>query len=181
MKRNNIWIVGASFGGNTDMTQEFINNKIWYDGYADRGDYKNQVYWEKVNIGDILVIKSSSTKGKNHSITFTKVKAIGKIINKIEPYKFKMNWFNINDLPKDFDGISYRKTIEPIRNDGLLNFVNSILNKMEEQEIQNILLKKKQIILQGAPGTGKTRLADILAKKLTETKIITKPLWTVSP
>jgi 5-methylcytosine-specific restriction protein B len=36
----------------------------------------------------------------------------------------------------------------------------------EEQEVFELILQRKFIVLQGAPGTGKTRLAKIIAKKL---------------
>lgn len=36
----------------------------------------------------------------------------------------------------------------------------------EEEEVLNLVLKRKFVILQGAPGTGKTRLAKIIAQKL---------------
>jgi 5-methylcytosine-specific restriction protein B len=153
---NRIWIVGASFGGTNDMTHQFIKDNIWYDGYAESGNLINKSHLEQVNKGDIIIIKSSSTKGKNHSITFTKVKAIGRIIEKTELHKYKVEWFENSELPKDFDGISYRKTIEPIRNDTIFTYIKSILNNMRIEEAKNILKNKKQIILQGAPGTGKT-------------------------
>ena len=170
---NKIWIVGASFSGTKDMTQEFVKNHIWYDGYAENGDLVNKSYLEQVKNGDIIVIKSSSTKGKNHSITFTKVKAIGKITEKTKLHKYKVDWFENSELPKDFDGISYRKTIEPIRNDNILSYIKLIQNNMKNEEIINILKNKHQIILQGAPGTGKTRLAEIIAKELIKPQEIT--------
>jgi len=170
---NKIWIVGASFGGTKDMTQEFVQNNIWYDGYAEEGDLVNKSYLEKVETGDIIVIKSSATKGKNHSITFTKVKAIGRITEKPKLHKYKVDWFANTELPKDFDGISYRKTIEPIRNDDILSYVRLIQNNMKNEKIINVLKNKHQIILQGAPGTGKTRLAEIIAKELTKPQEIT--------
>jgi 5-methylcytosine-specific restriction protein B len=43
----------------------------------------------------------------------------------------------------------------------------------EEKEVLELLEKRKFVVLQGAPGTGKTRLAKIIAKKLTE-----KPFFT---
>ena len=170
---NNIWIVGSSFGGGTnDMTQEFIKKSIWYDGYAENGNLKNRSFLEQVKTGDLIVIKSSSTKGENHSISFTKVKAIGRITKKMDLHKYKVEWFENSELPKDFDGISYRKTIEPVRNDEILKYVMSIQKKMENEKIIRVLKNKHQIILQGAPGTGKTRLAEIISKELTKPIII---------
>ncbi|WP_199751157.1 McrB family protein [Brachyspira aalborgi] len=53
------------------------------------------------------------------------------------------------------------------------NIINNIINtynkeiyKMEKEEIINILKNKKQIILQGAPGTGKTYSSSEIAVKL---------------
>ncbi|MBK9460070.1 MAG: hypothetical protein IPN94_11725 [Sphingobacteriales bacterium] len=78
-------------------------------------------------------MKSSSTKGANHAITFTKVKGIGKVISKENYHTFKVKWFNIKELPKDFDTISYRKTIELLRDDEMLEFAQQIIEKEKEK------------------------------------------------
>jgi MoxR-like ATPase len=121
------WAVGAHHGGK-DLSLEFYNERIWFDGYGKNGDLINQVLLKSVEIGDVLILKSSSTKGKDHSLSFTKVKAVGKITGKEDWFSFKVDWLKVDVLPKDFDGISYRRTIEKVREDDLLEFVKNLIS-----------------------------------------------------
>ena len=166
----NIWAVGSSFGGVQDVSKNFLQEGIWFDGYAEKGNLKYSSILQKINPGDILVMKSSATKGKNHQTSFTKVKAIGKVLSKIAQHKFNMSWWNIDELPLDFNGIWYSQTIEAIREDEIKSYVIKINSMNKQKKIQNLLLYKKQIILQGPPGTGKTYLAKMIAKELTPRK-----------
>ena len=163
----NIWAVGSTFGGVQDVSKNFLSEGFWFDGYAEKGDNRYKHFHSKIELGDILVLKSSSTKGKGHSISFTKIKGLGKIISTISLHKFKVKWYDVPGLPRDFDGLWYSQTIEPVRNDSMRQFVYEILETMEKQQLVDLLKFKKQIILQGPPGTGKTRMAKEIAKELT--------------
>ncbi len=168
------WAVGSSFNNsNDDKTKYFIENKIWFDGYADDDDDRNIKILDKIKKGDILLIKSSSTKGINHKTTFTKLKAIGIVIDKKNQYTFHIDWLNTNKLPIDFDNISYRKTIEEMRDDEMLEYAKEFINNNTKPTMNNsnydkyinILKANHNLILTSAPGTGKT----FLAKKIAET------------
>ncbi len=171
----NYWAVGASHS-DTEVSKEFLEKGIWFDGYAEDGDDRNRGTLDEVNIGDILLMKSSSTKGANHSTTFTKLKGVGKVISKEDHHSFNMKWFEIKELPKDFDGISYRKTIEYAREDAMLIFAQQIIETEKQNMTINLLKYKHQIILQGPPGTGKTRLAKLLADELTKPNLVGNPM-----
>ncbi|GHT46677.1 hypothetical protein FACS189440_05220 [Bacteroidia bacterium] len=159
MTNRNYWAVGCNRGGNDDVSQEFIDEGKWFDGYAANEDERNRNILEQINIGDILLMKSSFTKGTNHDITCTRLKAFGKIFAKEDYYSFKVEWID-NNLSEDFEGISYRKTIEIMRNDTMLQFVQEKIQNIEmKADIQNkvkLLEKSKNMILTGAPGVGKT-------------------------
>jgi DNA polymerase III delta prime subunit len=175
MSIKNYWVVGASFS-NEDVSQLFLDQKVWYDGYAENDDWRYKPILDKIKSGDVLLMKSSSTKGSNHSLTFTKLKFIGIVIGKEKDHRFKMNWLNIPELPKDFDGISYRTTIENVRDDELLKYAKSIIERYDMKDILSILKFKHQIILQGPPGTGKTRLAKMMAEDLCKSKTNLTPI-----
>ena len=169
------WAVGAAHDS-TDVSKDFLDQGIWFDGYAEDGDDRNRNTLDEVSIGDILLMKSSSTKGANHSITFTKLKGVGRVVSKDDYYSFKIKWFDIKELPLDFDGISYRKTIEYAREDEMLKFAEEIIEKENKKMTIHLLKYKHQIILQGPPGTGKTRLAKLLADELTKTNSVGNPM-----
>ena len=166
------WAVGSSFNNsNDDKTKYFIENKIWFDGYAADDNDRNIKILDKIKKGDILLIKSSSTKGTNHKTTFTKLKAIGIVIDKKNQYTFHIDWLNTNKLPIDFDNISYRKTIEEMRDDEMLRYAKEFINNNTKPTMNNsnydkyinILKANHNLILTGAPGTGKTFLAKQIA------------------
>ncbi len=166
----NYWAVGATFGGIEDKSEEFVKNGYWR--YVDdKSQYTEEV--AQIKIDDILVIKSSFTRGEKNSITVTRLKYIGIVVGKdvANPYYFKVNW--LKDVPKkDFDNISHRKIIEPLRHNVMFDYVQLILfgteYQLQMQNYINLLQHKPQIILQGPPGTGKTRLAKLIAEEMTK-------------
>lgn len=169
MSNRNYWAVGASFGkNNKDMSPEFLEKSLWYDGYAANDDMQYKTVLDQIMVGDILLMKSSATKGANHAIPFTRLKAIGEVKEKVNEFTFAIDWFDKELLSMDFDGIAYRKTIEPMRNDPLLQYALNITESMDISHYINLLETKHQIILQGPPGTGKTRLADKIATAISQ-------------
>lgn len=121
------WAVGIP--GSSDLSEEFLDSGIWYDGYGKVGDERNKNILDRVKVGDVILMKSSSTKGPGRTISFTKLKGIGIVTSKEDYYLFNVDWIDSDDLPKDFDGISYRKTIEPMRDDEMLKFAKSIIGE----------------------------------------------------
>jgi 5-methylcytosine-specific restriction protein B len=121
------WAVGSSFGRTEDQTKDFIKNNYWRDGWGLVKDERNKETLMHVKKGDILIMKSSSTKGTDHKLSFTKVKAIGRITGKANYYTFLVKWFDTNPFPKDFDSIWYSKTIEKMRADELLEFAKDFI------------------------------------------------------
>jgi hypothetical protein len=56
-------------------------------------------------------------------MAFTRLKHIGIVTGKESGYCFWVNWLSNDNLPIDFEQILYRKTIEELRNDDMLEFV----------------------------------------------------------
>jgi MoxR-like ATPase len=82
----------------------------------------------------------------------------------VKPYFKRMvfNWHNgkRTSLHPEFGG---RKFLYD-----LLKNIKKVRHIMKKEEIKNLLEYKKQVILQGAPGTGKTYIAKEIAKEMTK-------------
>lgn len=84
------------------------------------------------------------------------------MVDRENDFTFNVNWLKLDEIPKDFDNVSYRKTIEIMRDDEMLGFVKNIMNNNMTMNSNNnkiqkyidILETNKNLILNGAPGTG---------------------------
>ena len=127
----------------------------------------------KINIGDIVIAK----KGKNTLLGYGKVisdyyfdeeRAAYKHCREVKWLK-KGVWDANNNLPTKTltDVTTYNSDIEGIKYaQYLLNIMNGNTQAQEDNLIIKLLKYKPQIILQGSPGTGKTREAKRIAKAL---------------
>ncbi len=125
------WAVGSSLTGKKDHTKFFIENNIWEDEAAKNGDPVNKEVLDTIKKGDYLLMKTSSKKESGPGRTFTKLKAVGKVVGRVKDnyYTFFVAWDkrDIHTLPKEFNGIWYSKVVEPVKDDEMLRYARKII------------------------------------------------------
>lgn len=132
--------------------------------------------------GDVLILKSTSTKGAKHDQPFLRVKAVAVVLSDVNSSKndgysscvCNVQYYGIKD--SDFDNpvlASYRKTIH-LADDkakSLVDYANSLIHpthmpQLKYKEYIDLLTEAHNIVLTGAPGTGKTYMAQAIAKEM---------------
>lgn len=171
LKKHNFWAVGFYWESAGDMSQQFYEEGVWIEGFLKGGDKRYEKTVKAISVGDYLILKSSATKGAGHKVAFTRMIRIGRVLSKLTDYSFKVKWLDYPELPKDFENIGYRKTIEKMRSDRMLEFAKQLVGENDAvesnyQEIISLLKANRNLILTGAPGTGKTYLAKEIAKEM---------------
>ena len=178
------WLVGYSFGSSNSQFDRFIKDSVWEGGFNNDSDSDQKLLaiTETIKPGDVLILKSTSTKGTKHDQPFLRVKAIAVVTGDINSEKFpghtlcrcKVDYHGITDY--DFDNpalASYRKTIHlaDSKAQPIIDYANSILEHkdmahQEYKEYIDLLLDNHNLILTGAPGTGKTFMAKRIAEEM---------------
>lgn len=169
------WCVGFNYGGHDSQLSRFIENSIWEGWFDEKNDASLLKLARRIRPKDVLVLKSSFTKGAGHKDPCLRVCALAEVIGKEEldgngfkGIRCKVNYFNSDKT--DFDGAKYgkyRKTIDECTD---LDIINYVLNNYKEMAtvspyntFVNLLKSNHNLILTGAPGTGKTYLAKQIA------------------
>lgn len=182
------WLAGYSFGGNNSQLERFIKDGIWEGGYKDDdpGGPKLLDEAQAISEGDIIILKSTSVKGSNHDQPFLRIKAVGIVTSGISVQnleggitRFRCSVDYINTDEKDFDGASYgayRKTLHRADSkvQDVIDYVNDLLNndsampqtQKKYKEYIELLEETHNLVLTGAPGTGKTFMAQAMAKEM---------------
>lgn len=178
------WLVGYSFGGNESQIDRFKEDGIWEGGFDESvtGDQKMMALAKTIKEGDVIILKSSATKGKNHDLPFLRVKGIGIVTGNVTTYKVEqytrckcnVKYYSFDQI--DFDGNvygAYRKTIHiaDSKAQDIIDYANGILNgeTMTPKKYQayiDLLIENYNLVLTGAPGTGKTFMAQAIADEM---------------
>ena len=133
------WLVGYSFGSTESQLQRFLSDGVWESRHDDgnANDQKMIPLAQSISEGDILILKSTSTKGSKHDQPFMRIKAVGVVTSNISTYRndssttCQCSVRYVSTEEKDFDGSvygSYRKTIH--KADGKLKNVIEYVNSL---------------------------------------------------
>jgi hypothetical protein len=181
------WLTGYVFGSEGNQFDRFINEGIWESKHDDNNasDLKMLEISKSISEGDIIILKSTSTKGSNHDQPFLRIKAVGIATSNMTTYrvegatKCQCSVRYINTATKDFDGSaygSYRKTLHlaDSKVQDIIDYVNSLLNnepdmpqqQQKYKEYIELLQETYNLVLTGAPGTGKTYMARAIADEM---------------
>jgi len=168
------WLAGYAWGSIDSQMERFRKEGIW----AGAGSKAVNRKIEQLKTGDILVLKATWTKGKNHRTPVLKVRALAVVLSdkpvlKNGHYEVKVRYLDIPE--KEFEGSSfgkYRQTIHECDNQEIIDYVTQYLNTetmfapSKYAEYIALLKETHNLVLTGAPGTGKTYMAMEMAKEM---------------
>lgn len=184
-KKINYWLVGFTFADSDSQLDRFYSEGIWESWYNDdKSSDKNLLtIAQSIKKGDVLILKSTSTKGSKHDIPFLRIKGIGIVENDIESIKAEkatkcrcdVRYFSM--IERDFEGNlygSYRKTIHhaDAKVKDIINYVNEMIELQNTESVSkyqqyiDLLKETHNLVLTGAPGTGKTYMAQAMAEEM---------------
>lgn len=178
----NYWLLGHAYGSTDPQFDRFVHDGIW-EGRFDENKPVDQrqlsLVW-KIKIGDVIMLKSTAVKQR--TIPFLRVKAVGIVTDQIEEFdgaEYKtcrcgVKYLSIAD--KDFDGSSfgaYRQTVHQADKKAkeVIEYANSIINNKnmppkKYSKYIELLEETHNLVLTGAPGTGKTFMAQSIAEEM---------------
>ena len=155
-----------------DLSDVIINKgnlkKYLGENDCDNNTIKSLASFSDIKKGDIVVLKSSYTKGKNKTTTVFKVSAIARVLEDASigyeydeklRHTLPVEW--ISTEVREIEGINYLKTITKINNKKCLDIIfnnnTDIISLVNRRiEVDELNEDSKNFILYGAPGTGKT-------------------------
>ena len=174
------WCVGHIFNKTEEQQPRFIEEGIWEAWFIDTADAQRQLKLAKeIKKGDIVILRALKGNNENPSIPFICVSASGEVISdeksinivgKYTKVSYKVNYFwqgeeNFNDPEyKHYQGI-----INECKNIEIVNYINSVRNAEPTRKYAKyieLLEQNKNLVLTGAPGTGKTFMAQAIAKEM---------------
>ncbi len=119
-KDNTYWMLGAYWSDHDppDMTQRFLDEGVWRNGYTDR--YLDEV--RSIKVGDKVAIKATSTQkhnlpfdSKGHTISRMEIKAIGTVVkNWGDGRTLEVEW-EASFKPKNWYFYTSQKTLWRLR------------------------------------------------------------------
>lgn len=178
----NYWLLGHAYGSTEPQFDHFVHNGIW-EGRFDENkpvDQRQLSLVRKIKVGDVIMLKSTAVKQR--TIPFLRVKAVGIVTAQIEEFegseyktcRCNVKYLSIKD--KDFDGSSYgayRQTVHVADEKAkeVIEYANSIINNenMPQKKYSKyieLLEETHNLVLTGAPGTGKTFMAQAIAEEM---------------
>lgn len=180
-KKNDVhhyWCAGYTIDGESQLAQ-FFANRTWKAIFRKEEDAKQLKDSLKLRKGDRIILKSSYTKGEKHRISILNVQAVGIVTGTPSTFDPKRDGYEGVEVNVDYIGKgkkefnakevgSYRNTIKETNNQTLIDYVESQTQKKMERinKYKRLLEGSHNLILTGAPGTGKTFLAKELAASI---------------
>ena len=174
------WCVGHFPLKKGNQKARFVKEGIWEACFSNSTDGQRRLKLaKKIKKGDIVIIKSSLTKGTNHDIPFVRIFALGEVTSEEGSIRgeetstnvsYKVNYFWQGQI--DFDGSKYsryRRSIDECADKDIINYINSVRNDEPTRKYAKyieLLEQNKNLVLTGAPGTGKTFMAQAIAKEM---------------
>lgn len=136
-KDSTYYYAGFSFGGNNSQLERFIAEGVWEGS----GNNKVNNLIMSIKPNDILILKTSSTKGEKHDLPFIRIHAVGIVESEVEKiensehYRCRVNYIEIPET-KDFDGNkygAYRQTFHLCKDKEVIDYIKNLIEPEESK------------------------------------------------